>query len=240
MTKLRLSMFLLVCILGTSFIPCYADNNVSNNTKSETSLNQDASSLSAPRRKKSKRRGRGRRGGSDLAFEQGKVAIDLGAGYPMLATGYKMKLPPLFVSGEYGVWSGTSWALGLGVYGGYYASTFDPFASLSGFGGSTAPDVKYDYSYLLIGAKGTLHYNFSSKFEIYSSIIIGYNDVSMKMTGKDVTSDMTTMPGVSLAVSGVFPSAVVGLKFYFTDNIGIFLEGGYGVTLVGGGLSLKF
>lgn len=76
MTKLRLSMFLLVCILGTSFIPCYADNNVSNNTKSETSLNQDASSLSAPRRKKSKRRGRGRRGQSEQ--KQFRVGIELG------------------------------------------------------------------------------------------------------------------------------------------------------------------
>ena len=45
---------------------------------------------------------------------------------------------------------------------------------------------------------------------------------------------------MNLAVSGVFPSGVVGIKYYFTDNIGFFLEGGYGVSLVGGGLSLKF
>ena len=76
MTKLRLSMFLLVCILGTSFIPCYAENNVSNNKKGETTLNQDASSLSAPRRKKSKRRGRGRRGQSEQ--QQFRVGIELG------------------------------------------------------------------------------------------------------------------------------------------------------------------
>jgi len=75
MTKLRLSMFLLVCILGTSFIPCYADNNVSNNQKNETSLNQDASFLNGPKRRKSKRR-RGRRGQSEQ--QQFRIGIELG------------------------------------------------------------------------------------------------------------------------------------------------------------------
>ncbi|MFA6200182.1 MAG: porin family protein [Bacteroidales bacterium] len=75
MTKLRLSMFLLVCILGTSFIPCYAENNVSSNKKSETTLNQDASSLNGPKRRKSKRR-RGRRGQSEQ--QQFRVGIELG------------------------------------------------------------------------------------------------------------------------------------------------------------------
>ncbi len=75
MTKLRLSMFLLVCILGTSFIPCYADNNASNNKKNEETLNQDASLLNGPKRRKSKRR-RGRRGQSEQ--QQFRVGIELG------------------------------------------------------------------------------------------------------------------------------------------------------------------
>lgn len=76
MTKLRLSMFLLVCILGTSFIPCYAENNVSSNKKSEETLNQDASLLNGPKRRSHKKKGRGRRGQREQ--KQFRVGIELG------------------------------------------------------------------------------------------------------------------------------------------------------------------
>ncbi|MFA6706023.1 MAG: hypothetical protein WCS10_07515 [Bacteroidales bacterium] len=242
MTKLRLSMLLLLCILGTSFVPAYADNDLkATSTTNETTLSEDINSLAPRKRRKSKKRGGRRGGGSDLAFQKGTFAIDLGVGYPLLASGYEMDIPPVFVGLEYGVWSGTSWAFGLGLYGGYTSSLQDPFAAFGGMGGSEAPDIKFKNTNLLIGVKGTLHYNFSSNFELYTSLIIGYRNVTSDAIGKDAegfTAD--GFPGLSLAISGVFPSGVVGIKYYFTNNIGLFLEGGYGVTLVGGGLSLKF
>jgi hypothetical protein len=241
MRKLNLALFLLLCILASSFMPSYADNYLKLTTSTnETTLSEDVNTFAPKRRKKQMKRRGGRRG-SELAFQKGTVAIDLGAGFPLLATGYEMDIPPVFIGFEYGLWSGTSWAFGLGAYGGYTSSIQDPFAAFSGMPGSEAPDIKFKNKNLLIGAKASLHYNFSSKFELYMSLILGYRDVSMETIGKDAEGATAEgFPGMNLAVSGVFPSGVVGIKYYFTDNIGFFLEGGYGVSLVGGGLSLKF
>lgn len=236
-------MFLLVCFLGTSFIPCYADNNLVNKTNNEETTISESISLLAPRKKyKPKKRSSSRRGSSDLAFENGKFAIDLGAGIPVSSSGYKTNIPPIFISGEYCVWSGTNMALGIGAYGGYESSTYDPYASLAGFyeGATTTPDIRYLYSYLILGGKISLHYNFSSNFEIYASLIVAYNSVSTKLEGKDANIEGVSPLFTNLAVSGVLPSSALGIKYYFTDNIGIFLEGGYGITVIDGGLSLKF
>lgn len=63
MTKLRLSMLLLLCILGTSFVPAYADNDLkATSTTNETTLSEDINSLAPRKRRKSKKRG-GKRGG---------------------------------------------------------------------------------------------------------------------------------------------------------------------------------
>lgn len=115
MTKLRLSMFLLVCILGTSFIPCYAENNVSSNKKSETTLNQDASSLNGPKRRKSKRR-RGRRGQSEQ--QQFRVGIELGGNMSSIkgSSDYD-KLMKTVHGDNYKTTSGTGFQGG--VYGDY-------------------------------------------------------------------------------------------------------------------------
>lgn len=126
-------MLLLLCILGTSFVPAYADNDLkATSTTNETTLSEDINSLAPRKRRKSKKRGGRRGGGSDLAFQKGTFAIDLGVGYPLLASGYEMDIPPVFVGLEYGVWSGTSWAFGLGLYGGYTSSLQDPFAAFGG------------------------------------------------------------------------------------------------------------
>lgn len=260
MKKNYIITILVACLMATSFFSAEAEENPnllllnSNHfgknpnygANAVFSQYDEASSVMAPKRRKSKRRKGGRRGGSDLAFEKGKMAIDIGAGMPFMTTGYESEFPAIFVGFEYGVWNGTSWAFGIGVYGGYTASSYDPFAAFSGIpgaggAGSTAPDVKFVNKNLLIGAKGSLHYNFSSKFEAYWSLIVGYRSVSTELTGEDADGfSEDGFPGISLAVSGVFPSSVLGLKYYIVDNFGLFLEGGYGVTTVGGGISLKF
>lgn len=57
MAKLRLNMFLLVCFLGTSFIPCYADNDLTINKKDNSNLIIDASLSSLPNKRKSNKKG---------------------------------------------------------------------------------------------------------------------------------------------------------------------------------------
>jgi hypothetical protein len=236
-------MFLLVCILGTSFIPCYADNNVSNNKKSETSLNQDASSLSAPRRKKSKKRGRGRRGGgSDISFEQGKIEVDAGSGLPLFSIlpGMTIKVPPLTLGGEYCFWSGEKCSWGVGINAAYQAVEYKEENILgnvtipSNFKSATdtlSAGIKFNNYY--VAGKIAFHYNFNSNIEFYMNLMIGY--FGMKLDASANSS------GMSFNYNGVLPASMLGFKFYFTDNIGMFVELGFdGGKIAGGGLSFKF
>lgn len=235
MTKLRLSMFLLVCILGTSFIPCYADNNVSNNKKSETSLNQDASSLSAPRRKKSKKRGRGRRGGSDISFEQGKIEVDAGVGFPLfgIMPGVSTKVLPISAAGEYCFWSGEKSSWGVGLIGSYQSFTFLSADITNNVTfKSTSPDsLAANISTFFVGPKITWHYNFNSNIEFYWSLYAGYFGLNVDGNADEF----------SFNYNGPLPLSMMGFRFFFSDNIGMFIEWGFdGAKAVGGGLSLKF
>jgi len=234
-------MFLLVCILGTSFIPCYADNNVSNNTKSETSLNQDASSLSAPRRKKSKKR-RSRRGGggSDISFEQGKIEVDAGVGFPLfsLFPGVSTKVLPISAAGEYCFWSGEKSSWGVGLVGSYQSFSFKSTDLESDMNipnynlkSTTSDSVGADINTYFIGPKITWHYNFNSNIEFYWSLYAGYFGMNVKGNSSDFNFNY----------NGPLPLSMMGFRFFFSDNIGMFIECGFdGAKAIGGGLSLKF
>ncbi len=70
MAKLRLNIFLLVCFFGTSFIPCYADNDITFNKKDNNNLTVDASLSSSPMRIKPNKKGK-----NDKQFQ---IGIELG------------------------------------------------------------------------------------------------------------------------------------------------------------------
>jgi hypothetical protein len=70
MAKLRLNIFLLVCFLGFSYIPCYADNDLTVNTKDNNNLITDASSSSSPTKRKSNKKGQNNK--------QFQIGIELG------------------------------------------------------------------------------------------------------------------------------------------------------------------
>ncbi|MFA6200183.1 MAG: porin family protein [Bacteroidales bacterium] len=70
MAKLRLNILLLVCFLGTSFIPCYADNYLIINKKDDNNLTTDASLSPSPMKRKSNKKGQ-----SDKQFQ---IGIELG------------------------------------------------------------------------------------------------------------------------------------------------------------------
>jgi hypothetical protein len=98
-------------------------------------------------------------------------------------------------------------------------------------------DSKAGYTWkstsMIIGAKGALHYAFVDKLDTYAGFILGYNIVSWKETG------VYSGTGSS-AASGIGWSFFAGARYYFTNNIGVFGEIGWGYTLFKAGLAFKF
>lgn len=99
----------------------------------------------------------------------------------------------------------------------------------------------YKWTYLTIGVRGTWHYNEwhgSDKLDTYGGLMLAYRSASFK--------DNSTYPNNWTGVkytwsgSGVGFSGILGARYYFTDNIGAFLEAGFGYAVLQVGLAAKF
>ncbi|MDD2530959.1 MAG: hypothetical protein PHN41_06985 [Bacteroidales bacterium] len=229
MAKLKLSLFLLVCILATSFVPSYAGNDLVFNTNfSELSFNE-LNSLNAPKRRPVKRGRRGKKG-NEYAFTKGKIAIDAGVGFPMLAVfpTLSMKLPALSLAGDYCFFSGGRIALSAGITGSY--SQMTERQSLGGMSLLDSNSTPKDFGTYYAGGKFTFTINFSKSVLMYYNISLGY-----------LNMDLATPDSETFHYSGFMGTLMMGFKFYFTKNIGAFIEWGFDVNKVGAaGIALKF
>jgi len=73
--------------------------------------------------------------------------------------------------------------------------------------------------YILLGARGALHYAFADKLDTYAGLMLGYRIYSSSPIGKSSGSG---------GGSGAFTSDFfVGGRYYFNDKFGVFLELGY-------------
>jgi hypothetical protein len=228
--KLKLSMFVLICILMTSFIPSYADNNVIVNTsKEETTISED-NSLLRPKRRKPARRGKRGRKGADYAFEKGKIAVDLGVGYPMLAVfpTLSLKVPTISAAGDYCFYSGGRVALSAGITGSY--SQLAERESLGGMALLDSNSTPKNFATYYAGGKFTFTVNFSRSVLMYYNLSLGY-----------LNMDLGTPNSETFHYSGFMGTLMMGFKFYFTPNIGAFIEWGFDLNKVGAvGIALKF
>lgn len=139
------------------------------------------------------------------------VGIGLGSTF---ATG-SSTIPPIGASFEVGIKDEIS----VGGYLGYSASE-------NKAGGFTAK-----YSYTIIGARGSYHYDFlgNEKIDTYGGLMLGYNVASAKWDG----------PGQVASAGGITYSFFVGGRYAFKDNLGAFAELGYGISYLQLGLNLK-
>ncbi len=238
MAKLKISLFVLTCILACSFMPSYAGNDlVFNTNSSELSFKED-NSLSKPRRPKKRGKHAGRKKGSGLAFQKGNIALELGSGLSpfLIMPGMSTSVPPLSLNGEYCFWSGTKNSFGVGALGAYGSMKFNSkkvdFGNLGGEIDTTA-SAQANFSTLYAGAKITWHYNFSSRVEFFYNFSIGFWNVDFD--GK------TDEDSFAFNYTGPMAGSMLGFKFYFSDNIGMYIELGFdGVKMAGAGLAVKF
>ncbi len=238
MRKLNLSLFLLGCILATSFIPAYADNDLAFANKASETIFKDDNSLLKPKRRPAKRRGGRGRKGAELAFQKGNTALELGIGLSpfSIMPGTSTSIPPLSLNGEYCFWSGTKSSFGVGALVGYNSMKFNSSdVDLSSLGTEvdTSASATAKFSLLYAGAKITWHYNFNSNIEFFYNLSAGFWNV--KFDGND------TEESFGFNYTGPMLTSMMGFKFYFSDNIGMYIEFGFdGIKIAGAGLAVKF
>jgi len=153
--------------------------------------------------------------------------------------------------------------LGIGLGGNYYSawsgSSHTPLLAASfdvsildevldkgsiGVGGYLGfQSAKYDYngSYgwkqtsILIGPRGTFHYPLLDKLDTYAGLLLGYHIVKWTYTGNWGVINQDN------SANALYFSGFIGARYYFTNNIGAYLELGSGsLGLANIGIAIKF
>ncbi|HHT29344.1 hypothetical protein [Petrimonas mucosa] len=163
-------------------------------------------------------------------FKKGDQIVNVGIGLGSYygGTGYSMTVPPLSVSYEKGLLDGLfdgKGAIGVGGYLGYQANKWETVFSGNSYG--------YKYNYIMVGARGTLHYQFVEKLDTYGGLLLGYDIVSSKFFGES-SYNLDSATG-----SGIGYSAFVGARYQFTDSFCGFAELGYGISALQLGISFR-
>lgn len=165
--------------------------------------------------------------GQNTTFVKGDKVLNLGVGFgSTLYTGsyYTNRIPPVSASFEVGIKDelfDENSSLGIGGYFGYTGAKWD----YSGYG--------WSYTSLIIGARGTLHYQFIEKLDTYTGLIVGFNAVTSKSHG-------SVGNGTNPVSGGIAYSWFLGGRYYFTDNFAGLVELGYGIAYLNLGIALKF
>lgn len=160
------------------------------------------------------------------SFEKGTNVVNLGIGLGSSLRGSGSALPGFSASYERGIWE-----IGdqIGV------------VSLGGYAGIKS--YRYRYSgytdrttYGIVGFRGAFHYvGFTDlpKLDVYAGVMASYNHVSQR-------SDFDGWMAVADYASRAGMTTFLGGRWYFSDNIAVFSELGYGVAYLNVGASFKF
>jgi hypothetical protein len=163
-------------------------------------------------------------------FKQGDIVmsagIGLGATYGTYwGSYYNTSVPPIFLSGDYCLREDLGPGnLGVGGILAYSAYKYKP-----------SPDWGYKYTTFYIGVRGSYHFTeLVDKLDLYGAITLGGKIVSDKGYGD------YSYYAYSVNSSSALAELVAGIRYYFTDNIGVMSELGYGIAWLKLGLSVKF
>ena len=158
----------------------------------------------------------------DLVFSAG---LGIGATYGNYwGSYYKTSVPPIFVSGDYCLREDLGPGnLGVGGIFAYSAYKYEP-----------SPDWGYKYSTLFVGVRGTYHFTeLVPKMDLYGGITLGGEIVTDKGYG-DYSGYEYSTNGSSALVE-----LFAGARYYFSDNIGVMSELGYGIAWFKLGIAFK-
>ncbi len=162
-----------------------------------------------------------------MAYKKGDNVVNLGIGIGGFAGAYGSGGIAITGGYEYGFHENIS----LGGIVGYSSSSDDVFA---GYG--------WDYTYILIGARGAYHIDLlhDPKIDTYGGILLGYNIVSSSATGTLPTYGGYTWGTYSASASYLAYGIFIGGRYYFNTNLAVQAELGYGLGILNVGIAYKF
>lgn len=149
----------------------------------------------------------------------------IGVGSPYAYSGSAMSIPPIHASFEVGVTD----KIGVGGLIGYTASKYDQALFSSQF--------SWNFTYLIIGARGAYHFYQNDKADVYGGLMLGYNvaSVNFESNNPDIRN---SVPEPS--VGGVAFGGFLGARYMFKENFGGFAELGYNISYLSVGAAFKF
>jgi hypothetical protein len=168
------------------------------------------------------------------AFEAGTNVVSAGIGLgSALANGYTYgtQSPGFSVSYDRGIWEAGPGVISLGGYIGF--KTFKDDYADAGY------VVSEKWTYSIFGVRGAYHFTGLNiqNLDLYAGVMIAYDNLNYSYSNNQGTSYNTNVGSYN---SGLGISVFAGARYYFAGNLGAFGELGYGVDILGIGLSYKF
>lgn len=195
------------------------------------------------KRRKKKRRKKGRSG--DDSFSQGKIVFSAGYGFPnlnkSLFSAYKSYpaysasgFGPLHVKAEYGLTD----KIGLGLSVNIVQSKSE-WDVTDMFTSETLYREGFKFSSFAANARFNYHFVTNEKIDLYAGAGLGYNySKSTYFNNDTLLGGLNIVPTIpSLIPIGI--ETTVGIRFYPTQNIGVFSELGYSKSLFQVGIVFK-
>jgi opacity protein-like surface antigen len=178
------------------------------------------------------------------SIEKGKIIIDAYYGWPNMWTSFlKTTLDPAGTNikvGSLGPFGGRlefllSDKVGIGI------DIHSATSSVSWNATDSLSSVNYDYKVsvnrLRICPRINYHFNSNENLDFYGAFGIGYKNSNVKVTTSDPDYNENSF---SITMTPVTWRAAIGIRYFFTENIGANLEMGLGGVLATGGISFKF
>jgi hypothetical protein len=166
-------------------------------------------------------------------IDSSKVLINAGVGFGLLLSGYDLGLPPISVAADFKLPAKVPITLGglFAISSRSYTYDYSYYSVTRGY--------KFTYTDIGFGLRGMYHVNFAKNLDTYAGLTLGYviSTSKTEYTGTWGTTDKSEPIDYSYFLYGFN----VGLRYFFTNNIGAYLEVGYsGLQIASLGLSLKF
>lgn len=165
-------------------------------------------------------------GASAQDFAKGDKVLNLGVGFGGSLTSGSTVIPPISASLEFCIVDNlfdAKSSIGIGGYAGYTTSKW-----------KYSSDWGWNYTNIVLGARGAFHYQFVDKLDTYAGVMLGYDIVNTKEYGTHAGSIG------SGSASGFIWSGFIGARYYFLPTIGVFAELGYGIAYGNVGVAFKF
>ncbi len=161
---------------------------------------------------------------SQMAYKKGDQVLNIGIGLGGFAGAYGTG--GIAITGGYE--SAITENISLGGVIGYSSSseTYD-----YGFG-----SYGWDYTYIVIGARGSYHVDLlhNPNIDTYGGVMLGYNIVSSKATGS-----WSGVYGASASSSYLEYGLFIGGRYYLSPKLAIQAELGYGLGILNIGIAYK-